>query len=384
MKEIERKILDYLSAHKEDMVADLVALASSQSPTSYKAAVDSCGRVLARLYRERLGAVSQIVPQKDVGDCLVTDVGAGTDVLMIAGHFDTVHPLDSVPLRREGDVLFGPGVTDMKGGDVMSIWAVKALSDLGFDLGKKVRFVNNSDEETGSDHSRDLLLKNAAESFACIVPEPATCPDGLLKTARKGDGEIRIKCYGRAAHSGNDPQEGVNANIELAHQIIFVQGLSDYGPTGSTFSPNIISGGKVSNVVSDYAEGIVDWRLCVPGEIERVKKILTDRKPVLPGSRVEFEINLGHPPLAVCDRNLALLSLVKECAADLEVKIEAAPMVGGCSDGNDISSAGVPTIDGMGMVGNFIHNPNEQAYLDQFVPRTALLASFILRVKPEN
>ncbi len=384
MKENERKILDYLAAHKEDMVDDLVALASAQSPTCDKRSVDECGRVLARLYRERLGAVPQVVPQKDVGDCLVTEVGAGTDVLMIAGHFDTVHPTDSVPLRREGDVLFGPGVTDMKGGDVMAIWAVKALIDLGFDLDKKVRFVNNSDEETGSVHSRELLLKNAAESFACIVPEPATCPDGLLKTCRKGDGKIRIKCYGRAAHSGNAPQGGVNANVELAHQIIFIQGLSDYGETGSTFSPNIISGGAVDNVVSDYAEGVVDWRLCVPEEIERVKKILDERKPVLPGSRVEFEINLGHPPLAVCDRNLALLSVVKGCASDLDMKIEAAPMVGGCSDGNDISNSGVPTIDGMGMVGNFIHNPNEQAFLDHLVPRTALMASFILRVKAGN
>ncbi len=384
MKENERKIFDYLTAHKEDMVADLVALTSAQSPTSDKAAVDGCGRVLARLYSERLGAVSQVVPRKEVGDCLVTEVGAGTDVLMIAGHFDTVHPLDSVPLRREGDVLFGPGVTDMKGGDVMAIWAVKALIDLGFDLGKKVRFVNNSDEETGSVHSRDLLLENAKESFACIVPEPATCPDGLLKASRKGNGEIRIRCFGRAAHSGNNPQDGVNANVELAHQIIFVQGLSNYGDAGSTFAPNIISGGKVDNVVSDYAECVVDWRMCVPEEIERVKKILDERKAVLPGSRVEFEINLGHPPLAVCDRNLALLSVVKGCASDLDMKIEAAPMVGGCSDGNDISSAGVPTIDGMGMVGNFIHNPNEQAFLAQFVPRTALMASFILRAKPGN
>ncbi len=206
----------------------------------------------------------------------------------------------------------------------------------------------------------------------------------MRNDGRKGNGEIRIRCYGRAAHSGNNPQGGVNANVELAHQIIFIQSLSDYGPTGSTFSPNIISGGTVDNVVSDYAEGVVDWRMCVPEEIERVKKILAGRKPVLPGSRVEFEINLGHPPLAVCDRNLALLSVVKECASDLDMKIEATPMVGGCSDGNDISSAGVPTIDGMGMVGNFIHNPNEQAFLAQFAPRTALMASFILRVKAGN
>ena len=380
MKAQEQKIFEYLSAHKEDIIADLVALVKAESPTPDKTAVDRCGKLLASLYRDRLGAVSQVIPQAEAGDHLVTEFGAGERTLMIVGHFDTVHPTGSVPVRREGDILYGPGVIDMKGGDVAAIWAAKALKDLGISLDKKLLFVNNSDEETGSRHSHSLLLDKAKGACACIVPEPATCPDGRIKPSRKGNGLIKIKCYGKAAHSGNNPQGGVDANIELAHQLIFVKGLSDYEGKTSTFSPNIISGGKVANVVSDYAEALVDWRMCVPEEIERTKEIFAERGAVLPGARVEFEIEVGHPPLAENERNLALFTLLEQCAADLDMKVEAAPMVGGCSDGNDISDAGVPTIDGVGMVGNFIHNPQEQLFLDHLVPRVAMLASFISRV----
>ncbi|MCR5347855.1 MAG: M20/M25/M40 family metallo-hydrolase [Fretibacterium sp.] len=380
MKNQEQKIFDYLSAHREDIIADIIRLASAESPTSDKAAVDACGKVLASLYRERLGLVSEVIPQTEAGDNLVTEYGSGSRTLLIVGHFDTVHPIGSVSVRREGEILYGPGVIDMKGGDVASIWAVKAIKDLGIAMDKKVLFVNNSDEETGSKCSHDLLLEKAKGACACIVPEPATCPDGKIKPSRKGGGTIKIRCFGRAAHSGNNPRGGVDANIELAHQIIFVKDLSDYDGKGSTFSPNIISGGKVANVVSDYAEAVVDWRMCVPEEIERTKNIFAQRGPVLPEARVEFEILVGHPPLAENERNMAMLKLFQECAADLDMKVEAAPMVGGCSDGNDISDAGIPTIDGVGMVGDFIHNPKEQLFLEHLVPRVAMLASFISRV----
>lgn len=380
MEQTEKKIFDYLSEHKEDIIADIMTLAAAESPTGDKAAVDACGKVLASLYHDRLGAVSEFVPQETAGNHLVTEYGEGGRTLMIAGHFDTVHAVGSVPLRREGNVLYGPGVTDMKGGLVMAIWALKAIRDLGLPLNKKIRFVNNSDEETGSKTSRPLLLEKAKDACACIVAEPATCPDGLIKASRKGNGRITIVTHGKAAHSGNNPGGGVDANVELAHQIIFIKGLSDYSEKGSTFSPNIISGGKATNIVSDHAEAIIDWRMGEVEDIERFKKIFAERKAVLPGASVEYNVTVGHPPLAENEPNLALYSLLLECAAGLELDIKRAKMVGGCSDGNDISAAGTPCIDGMGAVGNLIHNPGECAFLDYVVPRAALMASFILRV----
>ncbi|MBQ9564176.1 MAG: M20/M25/M40 family metallo-hydrolase, partial [Synergistaceae bacterium] len=200
MKEQAKKIFDYLSAHREEIIADITELVQAESPTPDKAAVDRCGKVLAGLYKSRLDVTSQVLPQPEAGDNLVTEVGSGERTLLIVGHFDTVHPVGSVSIRREGDILYGPGVIDMKGGDVAAIWAAKALKELGIDTGKKILFVNNSDEETGSKGSHDLLLEKAKGACACIVPEPATCPDGKIKPSRKGGGQIKVKCYGKAAH----------------------------------------------------------------------------------------------------------------------------------------------------------------------------------------
>ncbi len=383
MKDLEKKIFDYLKAREEDIIADIVTLAGAESPTKDKAACDACARVLAGLYRDRLGAVSRLIPSESGGDNIVTDLGEGDRTLLIVGHYDTVHPVGSVKIRREGRLLYGPGVTDMKGGDVMAIWALKALSDLGVKPDKRVTLVNNSDEETGSEHSRPLLLEKAKECFACVVCEPAFGADGKIKVARKGGGSVTIRCYGKAAHAGNSPADGVNANVELAHQIIFVQSLCDFGPGGSTFTPNkIVRGGTASNVISDYAEAVADWRMCVPEAVEAGRKIFAERKAVLPGARVEFDVRVGHPPMADNAENRALYAQLESCAADLDLRIERAGMIGGCSDGNDISFAGTPTIDGMGPVGDFMHNPGEVMFLDYLVPRTALLASFISRVRP--
>ncbi|MBP5211779.1 MAG: M20 family peptidase, partial [Pyramidobacter sp.] len=122
MKELEKKIFDYLKAHEEDIIADIETLAKAESPTADKAACDACARVLAGLYKDRLDVTTEIVPSEKSGDNLVSVYGEGDKTLLIVGHYDTVHPVGSVPLRREGNVLYGPGVCDMKGGDVMAIW----------------------------------------------------------------------------------------------------------------------------------------------------------------------------------------------------------------------------------------------------------------------
>lgn len=380
MKELERRISDYLESHKEDIIADLISLVKAESPSHDKAAVDRCGRVLASLYRDRLGAETKFDRQDKTGDNLVTEIGDAARTLLIVGHFDTVHAVGSLPVRREGSILYGPGVTDMKGGDISVIWALKALKELNVDLDKKIVVVNNSDEEIGSHGSRPLLLEKAKNAFACIVAEPAATAEGLIKLSRKGTGRILIRCYGKAAHSGNEPQNGVNANIELAHQIIFTEQQSDYGPGGSTYEPNIIRGGSADNVISNYAEARVDWRMCVPEAVEQGRALFAGRRAVLPGAKVEFDIAVGHPPMPETEGGRRLFKLLQSCCADLDMEIRAAPMVGGCSDGNDISAAGTPTIDGMGVVGRGMHSPDEQLFLDQLTPRIAMMASFIARI----
>ena len=380
MKPKEQKLRNYIADHKEEIIADIIRLVKAESPSRDKAAADACARELASLYHERLGARSQFVPNESVGDNLVTEIGDGSRTLMIVGHYDTVHPLGAVPIRREGDKLYGPGVTDMKSGDISVIWALKALRETGVALDKKILIVNDSDEEIMSHHSRALLLKKAQEAYACIIAEPAVRGSGKIKASRKGHAAITIKCWGKAAHSGSNPGDGVNANVELCHQVLFTESLSDMRPGGTTFCATVVSGGSRDNVVSDYAEAKVDWRVSSPEDLARFKKIFAERKAVLPGAKVEYDIVDLHPPFPDNEASRKLYAVLEGAAADLDMTIEAAHMVGGCSDGNFIAASGVPVIDGLGCVGNFMHTPQEELYLDSIVPRISLLASFISRV----
>lgn len=378
MKTLEKEIFRYLEDHKEDMIEDILELVRAESPSSDKQAVDRCGEVLCSIYQRRLGVMPEVHEREKAGNVLCTEIGQGDKALLLLGHFDTVHKIGSVPVHRDDTCLYGPGVIDMKGGDIAIIWAMKALKELGIPTDKKVIVINNGDEEIGSGQSKGLILEKARECAACIVAEPAD-PEGKIKISRKGLARVHIRCRGKAAHSGNNPQAGINANIELAHQIIFIEGLSDYD-RGTTFSVNLISGGKVSNAVSDYADAVVDWRMCEDSELDRCAELFKEPKNYLEGAQVEYEIELGRPPYDMNEANLNLYHLAQEVAADFDMKIEAGERSGGGSDGNFTSNAGIPTIDGMGMVGNYQHNPKECLYLDELVPRVALLAGLIHRV----
>lgn len=379
MQGIEKEIYTYMESHKGDIISDIIELVEAESPSNDKAAADACGHVLENLYKRRLDVSPEIFPQNEVGDNLCTTFGSGERKILVLGHFDTVHPLKSVPIRQENDLLYGPGVSDMKGGDVIVIWALKALKDLGAPLDKQFVIVNNSDEEIGSFHSKDLILEKAAGCDACIVAEPADAKTGGVKLGRKGLGLVDIRCYGVAAHARNNLQDGVNANKELAHQLLFLEGLTDF-ERGTTFSVNRISGGKALNVVCDYAEATADWRITVPEEAQRIESILKERKPFLKGSRVEYESMIGRPPFPETPQNLALFDLLCRTAKAMDMNAVKVPMVGGGSDGNFVADAGIPTIDGMGVWGDLMHNPGEFLRLNELVPRAALLSAFFLRV----
>lgn len=379
MQSAEKKIFDYLKAHEEEIIADIIRLMEAESPSRDKAATDACARVLADMYKERLGATSEIHPTEELGDHLRTTIGDGQKKILVVGHFDTVHPIGSVPISRDERYLYGPGVMDMKGGDVAVIWALKALRECGVGIpsDKKFVVVNNSDEEIGSRSSRDLLYESAQGAAACVIAEPSA--SGGYTTSRKGGGGIMIRVHGRAAHSGAALADGINANLELAHQILFFASLTELDKR-SSFSPNIISGGRLGNVVSDHAEARIDWRMYTPDEEDRVKKIIADRKPVIEGAKVEFEARVGRPAFPETPGGAALFDIVCEAAAALDLTATKAPTSGGISDGNLISARGIPTIDGMGVVGELAHNPGERAPIDQLVPRMATLASFFTRV----
>lgn len=379
MQNLEKELQTYLSAHETEILADLEALVKAESPTLDKKAVDACGQVLQGLYKKRLGVTSQVLPAEERGDNLVTKWGNGPKKLILLGHFDTVHPIGALPLRREGNKLYGPGVIDMKGGLTAIIWALKALQELGLGMDKNVVIVNNGDEEKGSRTSRPIIEKEAEGAAACLVAEPADPYTGEIKTSRKGCGHINITCYGKAAHSGICPEKGINANIELAHQIITLEGQSDY-QGGTTYSVNLIQGGTVLNSVSDKAEAQVDWRVTRQEAVPETMAILDRMKPVLPGARLEVKATLNRPPLTETPESLKLFALYQQGAQAIGFTAKKAGMSGGGSDGNFTAGMGIPTLDGLGMVGDSQHTVNEVLYLDQMIPRIAALAALIERI----
>ena len=375
----EQKIYSYLKEHEEEILEDILTLVKAESPSTDKAAVDACAEVLRALYRKRLGETPEVIPREKSGNCLRLRLGKGEKKLMLLGHFDTVHPIGTVPIRREGDCLYGPGVIDMKGGDVLIIWAIKALRELGYPLNKRVTIVHNGDEEIGSRSSREVIEKEAEDSTACLVAETATDGPAQIKTARKGNVVIRVRCTGKAAHAGNSPQEGINANIELAHQILFLEGLTS-PERNMTLSVTLISGGTKANVVSDYAEATVCMRYPKTEDMDWVKEQILARKPVLPGAKVEFEWLVGRPPMEATAKTRELFRLAEVIGEELTLQVIEAPIAGGVSDGNFVANKGVPVLDGLGAPGPGAHNPQEHMIISQLVPRGALLAGLIRQI----
>ena len=379
MQTEEKRILEYLKSHEEEMLEDVITLASAESPSSDKAAVDACGEVLRSLYRKRLGEEPEVVPRETVGNCLRLRLGEGEKKLLLLGHFDTVHPIGTVPIRREGDKLYGPGVIDMKGGDILIIWALKALRELGYPLDKRVTVVHNGDEEIGSRGSREVIEAEAKDSTACLVAETASDGPVMIKTARKGNVVIQLHCIGKAAHAGNSPEQGINANIELAHQILFLEGLTS-PERNMTLSVTLISGGTKANVVSDHAEATVCMRYPEKEDMEWVREQILARKPVLPGARVEFEWQVGRPPMVPRKETGEMFRLAERIGKELGLEVKEAPIAGGVSDGNFAANLGVPTLDGLGAPGPGAHNPEEHMIISELVPRGALLAGLIRQI----
>ncbi len=297
---------------------------------------------------------------------------------MVLGHLDTVYPLGTIakmPFRVLGGKAWGPGTFDMKGGLAQALFAVDALRAAKIRPRKRLVFFWNSDEEIGSDSSRRAIEAEARRSDAVLVLEPAFGPDGRLKTQRKGVGTAEILVTGRSAHAGIDPKSGVNAVHELALQIVRLEKLND-PRRGIVVQATVISGGTASNVVPDHARAEVDLRYSRLADARNLNRRLRCLKPILPGARVEVRGGVNRPPLertaAVRELFGRAQSLMREMGLSLG---EAA--TGGGSDGNLTAALGVPTLDGLGAVGDGAHSPREHVVTRAMPVRAALLAGLL-------
>jgi glutamate carboxypeptidase len=377
-----RKILRELKNREKDMVRLLGDFVRCESPSHDKAAVDRFGVIVAREWRRR-GAKVRILRNPSRGNHLRAELWLGQgrpprQQIMVLGHMDTVYPagtLAKMPFRVSGGRAWGPGTFDMKAGLVLALFAVDALKATGTKTSKRLVFLWTSDEEIGSESSRRAIEREARQSDVVLVLEPSFGPDGRLKTARKGVGGAEIVVTGRSAHAGVDPEKGVNAVHELALQIQRVMKLNN-PRRGITVQATVVAGGTVSNVIPASARAELDIRYSRMADAATLQRQLRRLRPILKGARVEVRGERNRPPLERTAATRVLFRQAQSLMRDMGLPLGEAA-TGGGSDGNLTAALGVPTLDGVGAVGDSPHSPREHVVIRTLPERAALIAGLL-------
>jgi glutamate carboxypeptidase len=369
--------LAFCQQHEGEMMSLLRKMVEIESPSDDKAAVDRMGGFLAEAF-ERLGGQVTFYPQEAAGNHLKADFagGAGKPVLLL-GHFDTVWPLGTLakmPFRVEAGRAFGPGVYDMKAGIAMMIFALRALKEAGA-AHRPVTILLDTDEEVGSTTGRPIVEATAKDCEAVLVLEPSQGPQGHLKTSRKGVGDITVRVRGRASHSGVDFEKGRSAVVELARQLLEIVKFTDLS-RGITVNPGVVQGGTRSNVIAAEAWAEVDLRIARAADAKELEKKFAALKPFDPDCAIELSGGINRPPMERTEGTVKLFNLAREIAGAMGWKVEESS-TGGGSDGNFTSALGIPTLDGLGALGEGAHASNESVVIQELPRRTALLAGLI-------
>jgi glutamate carboxypeptidase len=365
---------------KEQALIDLTRkLVAAESPSDVKAAVDGCVGLVAE-HARALGGRVKLHRQRGFGDVLEAHFGpksrgGSPGRVLLLGHLDTVWPLGTLktmPCRLSGGRLSGPGTLDMKAGVAMALTALEMLTEANL-LGKEIILLLNSDEEVGSPVSRPITERLAGECGAVYVMEPA---QGVAcKTARKGTGNWRIDVQGRAAHAGVDFAKGANAILELARVIETVSGWTDL-KRGLTVNVGVAGGGTKNNVVPAQAWAEVDVRIARKADGPRIERKFKGLKAADKGCVVTATGGINRPPMERGRGTVRLYQRARALAAELGFTLDEAS-TGGASDGNFTAALGVPTLDGLGAVGEGAHAPHESIVVEHLAPRTALLAALL-------
>jgi len=381
------RLRDFCRAERAWLLETIEALVRLESPTDDKAAVDRCGAELTSRLSAIGGRVSTL-PRTDRGNHLLTEFpstptnsaslrAGGSGQILLLGHFDTVWPVGQIarmPVELRGGRLHGPGVFDMKTGIALGMLATRALLETGAALSKRIVMLWTTDEELGSETSRAAIEDEARRSDAVLVLEPSL-PGGGLKTSRKGCGGFELRVRGISAHAGIEPEKGASAVQELAHQILRINALQNPA-AGTSINVVQVSGGSRSNVIPEQARAVVDVRATTSAGMDEVSSAFASLRPV--DSRTSLEVRGGfdRPPLertaAVARLYDRARAIAREIGPDL-----AEGSTGGGSDGNFTAALGVPTLDGLGAIGDGAHALHEHVEVDALADRAALIAGLI-------
>ena len=371
-----KDLLNELQRDLPETLKLLEAMVNMDSPSPDKPLVDQFARFVG-LQFEAIGGRVEYVPAERFGDhLLVRFDGPSKDRVLLLGHTDTVFAPGESGKRRfkiENNRATGPGVFDMKAGIALMQSALRALRPIP----RPVTILLTSDEEVGSPSSRELIEREARLATAVLVLEPSL-PGGTLKTARKGVGRFTIKAAGRAAHAGIDLAKGVNAIEEIAHQVLRLQRLTDPG-RGTSVSVGLVQGGTRVNVVPAEAAVDIDVRITNNEEAARITEMIRGLQPCLAGATLQIRGGINRPPMERTLDTARLFEVAREVGEEIGIHI-AEGSTGGASDGNFTSALGVPTLDGLGPIGDGAHSLDEFVDAASLPERAALVAGLIRKI----
>lgn len=377
-----RDRLRYFEERQEEIGRTIRELVEIESPSDNKASVDRIATFLADKF-EDLGGAVRFHRSHEFGDSLQIDFSGRKSVkpVLLLGHYDTVYPLGALatmPCRTQDGRLYGPGVLDMKSGVALMLHAIAALKAWHGELPRPVTVFLVSDEEVGSYSSRKITEKLAGDSAGVLVLEPAAGLGGAVKTARKGVGEYKLEAKGVAAHAGLDPGKGHSAVVELARQIAVLWKFNDLRQ-GISVNPGVIRGGTRTNVIAPNASVEIDVRIRSAKQAKGVDRKLRSLQPFDKHCKLEITGGINRLPM---ERNAGVIALYKKAqsvARQVGWTLEEAA-VGGGSDGNFTAGMGIPTLDGMGAVGEGAHAVHEYIIISELPRRALLLAGMIQAV----
>ncbi|WP_091828551.1 M20 family metallopeptidase [Bosea lupini] len=361
-------------------VPALTVWVALESPTHHVPGVNGMMDLVAREVEGLPIAVERVPGRDGLGDTLILRAGVrnGEKAIALMSHLDTVHPVGTsakdLAVRVEGDRLYGPGVYDMKGGAWLALQAFKDAAKAGT-AQRPLVFLFTPDEEIGSPTSRELIEDIGREAMAVLVTEPAR-EGGKIVTARKGVGRFEVKLEGRPAHSGSRHADGRNAIREAAHQILAIEGMTDYS-RGITTTVALVGGGTAANVIPQHAWFSVDCRVTTVADGVAMEQRILGLKAHDPDVKLSITGGMNRPPYEKSPEVAALFEQARAVAAEVGFDLQDCPMTGGGSDGNFTAALGIPTLDGLGIDGDGAHTLQEYALISSIAPRRALIKGLL-------
>jgi len=376
--------LQFCQEHLAEMLETLKRFVWVESPSDSKADVDLFGQFVAHEF-ERIGGKITFDRQEKYGNHLKAEFAGsapGKPVLLL-GHLDTVwprHTIAGMPFRMDAGRAYGPGVYDMKAGILLMLYALRAIQasarNAGKDTGQRpVIVLLDTDEEVGSTTGRPLVEATARECDAVLVMEPSQGPQGFLKTSRKGVGAFTLRVHGQASHAGVDFEKGHSAIVELSRQILEVAKFTDLS-RGITVNPGVVQGGTRSNVVAAEARAVVDIRITHAADAAVLEQKFAALRPVDPHCRLEVSGGLNRPPMEPNEATARMFRIAQQLGQTIGMTLEESS-TGGGSDGNFTAAMGIPTLDGLGAVGEGAHADRESVVIEELPRRAALLAGLV-------